>query len=57
MQFKPNKRYSHADELSRCRPTPTDAALAGNRVQHKSLAVSSLQSVPADLTDFSSEAW
>jgi hypothetical protein len=30
MQFKPEQAYSHADELSRCRPAPTDAALAGN---------------------------
>jgi hypothetical protein len=49
--------YSHADELSRRRPAPADAALAANRVPLKSLTVSSLQTVPADLTDCSRQAW
>jgi hypothetical protein len=39
MQFKPGQAYSHAGELSRCRPAPADAALAGNRVPLKSLTV------------------
>jgi hypothetical protein len=49
MQFRPGQAYSHAGELSRCRPAPADAALAGNRVPLEPLTVTSLQAVPADV--------
>src|SRR5690349_15135568 len=36
-------------ELSRCRPAPADAALAGNSVPLRTLTASGLQPVPADV--------
>jgi hypothetical protein len=47
MQFKPGQVYSHAGELSRCRPVPADDPLAGYRVPLELLTVSRLQTVPA----------